>query len=177
MAKTDQKTGRKSGKTSVIFGKPKGKERGPGKRFQKNDPTTGFIDERINRTGQNAKFTEVRRMMNRILDERLPKYQNGQIVMKKDGKTPEEGYSMLEAMLRDWIASRDYQKQAKALEIGIGKVPDELHVTGDMEEFVKQNMDIFTDGQLQRISTGENPLYILAELIRDNVKKNNKEPE
>jgi len=174
--KTDQKTGSKTGKTSV-FGKPKGKPRGPGKKFRKNDPVTGEKDERINRTGQNAKFTFVRQMANRLFEERLPKVADGRIVLDKKGAAILSDMIALEAMLREWITSRDYQKQNKALELAVGKVPDELHVTGDIENFIKSNLDLFTDGQLQRLQAGENPLDVLAEVLRDALKSKKEKVE
>lgn len=38
-----------------------------------------------------------------------------------------------------------------------------------IEQFVVNNLNIFTDGQLQRMHSGENPLDVLGELLRENI--------
>lgn len=153
----------KAGKSRQTKSVPKkGKTKNAGQ-FKPNDPVTGEKDTRINRTGQNAKFTEFRHMVNSIFGETItPENQ-------KDGK--KVSMSRAEMMVRNWISSEDYQKQAKALEYSIGKVPDEMRVHSDIEGFIKQNLDLFSDRQLTRLQSGENPLDIIAELLRDLLNK------
>lgn len=130
-----------------------------GKPFEKNDPVTGKKDPRINREGI-RKFDDIRQLALRLLEEKVS-------VANKDTK---ELMTQAEFVLRGWILSGDFQKQNRALELGVGKVPDEVKHSFDIDQFIMENIDIFTDGQLMRIRAGESPLAILAELIRDNVK-------
>jgi hypothetical protein len=140
----------------------RGGKRGKGRPFKKNDPLTGEKDERINRTGQPRKFDELRERVLNILSEEL--------VISRPGE-PERKISPVDAIIRDWIASRDYQKQAKAIEYGFGKVPDELNLNTNVETFIRKNLDLFTDGQLQRLNAGEDGLQILGEVLRDTMNK------
>jgi hypothetical protein len=158
----DKKNDSKAVKTSEIKLTKNGKKpRGPGRKFKPNDPVTGEKDNRINRTGQNAKFTEFRHLVNGIFAEEI-------YVEKGSGdKSKKMQMSQLEFMIREWIQSKDYQKQSKALEYAVGKVPDELHINSDIEAFIKQNLNLFADGQLIRLQQGENPLNIIAELLRE----------
>lgn len=146
----------KAGKSS-IKGKTKGGQGGKG-RFKKNDPETGFVDERINRSGQNRKFTEFHRILDRLFNEKLE---------VKSGGVKTGEMSVLETMTRDWIASRDFNKQNKALEYYVGKVADELTVHSDIDDFIKNNISIFTDGQLSRLAAGENPMSVLGEVLQE----------
>ena len=136
----------------------KTKKKPRGKPFKKNDPLTGEIDERINRQGV-RKFDEVRHVVLQLLNEKIE--------VGPEGK--KQIMSQFEFVMRNWILSGDFQKQNRALEYGVGKVPDEVKHSFDLDQFIMDNIDIFTDGQLQRIRAGESPLAILAELIRDNV--------
>ena len=130
-----------------------GKKKPRGKPFKKNDPITGERDERINRDGQNAKYTEFHRMLARLFDEPMP-YQGGTI-------------SMLEVKARQWMMSGEFQKENKLFEYYMGKVPDVLTVNTDVETFVRDNITIFTDGQLDRLAAGENPWTVIAELLKE----------
>jgi len=133
------------------------KPRGKGVPFKKNNPATGEIDERINRSGV-RKFDELRHLTQRLLNE-LTEVKTG------DKQT---AMRQLEFMMRTWILSGDFQKQARAVEIGYGKVPDEVNLhTFDVEDFIKTNIGLFTDGQLTRMNAGEDPLKILSELLQD----------
>jgi len=133
------------------------KPRGKGVPFKKNNPETGEIDERINRSGV-RKFDELRHLTQRLLNE-LTEVKTGDIKI---------AMRQLEFMMRTWILSGDFQKQARAVEIGYGKVPDEVNLhTFDVEDFIKTNIGLFTDGQLTRMNAGEDPLKILSELLQD----------
>lgn len=142
-------------------GRKKGNQDGSG-RFKPNDPETGYIDPRINRTGQNRKFTEFHHMLDRIFSERLE--------IKREGVKVRE-ISVLENMARMWLLSQDYNKQNKLLEYLVGKVPDVLDVqSGEAESFIKSNLDLLADGQIERLRKGENASVILSELLLDAAK-------
>ena len=133
------------------------KPRGKGVPFKKNNPETGEIDERINRTGV-RKFDELRHLTQRLLNE-LTEVKTG------DKQT---AMRQLEFMMRTWILSGDFQKQARAVEIGYGKVPDEVNMhTFDIDEFIRSTIDLYTDGQLMRINAGEDKLSIVSEVLHD----------
>lgn len=137
------------------------KPRGPGRKFKPNDPITGFRDERINRTGANAKIMIVRDILNKIFEEKFK-------LRDSNGKDTGKEFTQLETVLTDWVASRDYQKQRAAIEYYAGKVPDELHINNnEIEEFIKANLDLFTDGQIERLRAGESGLVIISEIMRE----------
>lgn len=141
----------------------KKKPRGKGKPFQK-----GF-DPRRNLDGPPRKFDELREMVLNLFSETAE-------VKNDKGQTVGE-ITRLEAMFRRWLGSEDFYKQNKVVEIGYGKVPDELNVnTFDVNRFIQDNIELFTDGQLQRLRAGESGEVILAEVIRDvmQAKKKNK---
>lgn len=145
-------------KTSKAEKGRKGNQGGSG-RFKPNDPETGFVDPRINRTGQNRKFTEFHQMLDRIFSEELE--------IRKDDKKIGV-MSVLENMARLWLVSQDYNKQNKLLEYFIGKVPDVLDVrSGEVEDFLKTNLELLTDGQIERLRKGESGWVILTELLKD----------
>lgn len=167
MSKNARKT-----KPSIPAKSREKKPRGEGVRFKPNDPATGFKDERINRTGQNAKFTEVRHLTQRLFDEMTQV--NIKVAIGKKEMDATVTMTRLEDMIRDWIASKDFQKQNRALEYAVGKVPDQLQIqNSELEDFVKANIDLFTDGQIDRLRTGENPLGIVAEILREYREKQN----
>jgi hypothetical protein len=78
--------------------------------------------------------------------------------------------SRIEAMLRDWLDSQDYNKQKAAVEYGYGKVPDETRNLSVIDDFILENIDLFTDGQIIRIQQGEDKSKIVAEVLRDSIK-------
>ena len=140
---------------------------GKNTRFKPNDPETGFQDQRINRSGQNRKFTEVRHLMQGLFDEKTDVTLN-----RKQKKL-----KLLEIMLRDWLMSRDFQKQNKAYEIAYGKIPEEINVNSNgIEDFLRSHLSMLTDGQIDRLKNGESSLVIVGELIESAakiVKRNN----
>lgn len=141
----------------------KSKKKPRGKPFQANDPETGKIDERINRVGV-RKFDELRHLTQRLLNE------NTVVGMGDKQQTMRQ----IELLLRQWIVSMDYQKQSRAVEYGFGKVPDELISHSEFDEFVLMNLDLFTDGQLARIKSGEDKRIIVAELLRETLQAKRK---
>jgi hypothetical protein len=126
--------------------------------FKKNDPATGERDERINRSGQNRKYTELHRMIDRLFNEKYP--------IKRDGDIIGE-MTALETMMRQWLLSGEYQKQVKALEYWAGKVPDELLLNSESDAIIKENIDLLTDGQLDRLIKGESSRVILIEMLSE----------
>ena len=157
--KTGQKVGSKAGNNREK------KPRGPGKKFKPNDPVTGERDERINRNGANRKFADLRAMTLAVLHEEL-ELKKGEAVI---GKMP-----FVENIIRQWLLSGDFSKQNRAIEIGYGKVPDELHHTYDEDEFIRRHINKFTDGELQRIQAGENGLDILLSKLETQLAENKK---
>lgn len=153
--KTTEKPASKAGKTRE-------KRKPNSGSFRRNNPDTGERDERINRSGQNRKFTELHRMIDRLFAESLPIKRDGQVVGEM---------GVLETMLRQWLVSGEFQKQSKMLEYWAGKPPDELIVNAESETLIKENMDLLTDGQIDRLISGESPRAILIELLSE-VKKN-----
>jgi len=151
----------KPAKTSDAKKKKKG---GHGRPFKKNDPATGFIDARINRSGQNRGFsqvkTEVRELAQIILAERVDDIHNKKTVTM----------SRLEKLFRDWLASNDVAKQREVVQYGVGKVADEVIVNSEIENFISSNLDLLTDGQVERLRKGESGLGILGELLKDAAK-------
>lgn len=71
----------------------------------------------------------------------------------------------LEIMLREWLESKDYNKQIAAVQYGYGKVEDETRNLSLIDDFILQNMDLFTDGQIQRINNGEDKALIVSEVL------------
>lgn len=157
--KTPQKLGSKAGKSREK------KPRGEGKRFKPNDPVTGERDERINRDGANRGFAQLREITLKILHEQMELKKDGAVVVTMP---------MVENIMRQWVLSQDYNKQKGAIEIGYGKVPDELHHTYDEDEFIRKHIDKFTDGELQRIQAGENGLDILLGKLETQLVENKK---
>ena len=68
-------------------------------------------DVRINRTGRPRGFDEMRKLALRMACE---------TVTLKNGRT----MSVIEAMLRSWVCSKEPALQIKFMEIAFGKVPD-----------------------------------------------------
>ena len=149
------------GKKLAVTQRGNSKKKKPrGSPFKKKDPVTGEIDPRINTNGRPRVFDELRKMVLDIFGEEIEV-----TVAKKKVKMPQ-----IESMLRNWVTSQDYSKQAKALEYGFGKVPDEsINYNFDIDEFIKQNLDLFTDGQIARLKAGENKAMIVAELMRETI--------
>ena len=148
-----KKAGSKPAKSSQ-----ESKKRGPGKPFQKNDPITGEVDPRINRDGAARRFDQLRELVLNILNEDLELKKDGAVIGKM---------KQVESVIRQWILSGDGFKQNRAIEIGYGKVPDEIKYSFDMEGFIRNNISVFTDGQLSRMAKGEDPMIVLSEVLQD----------
>ena len=132
---------------------------GKATQFQKNNPITGEKDPRINRNGAPRVFSELRDLAKELLNATYDvKDREGRVIDKT---------TQVKSMLQLWMLSQDFNKQNRLLEIAHGKVPDELNVNSEIFEFIIQNIDLFTDGQLKRLNQGENPMSILGELLRE----------
>ena len=152
MAKAKKENTSKTGKILVKKrGNPNVAEAGKATRFKK-----GF-DPNRNLKGPPRKFNEMREMVLNLFSEEIE-------VEKKKKKT------QLEKMLRDWLTSGDYNKQRAAVEYGYGKVPDETRDLSFIDDFILENIDLFTDGQILRIQQGDDKSAIVAEVMRDAVK-------
>lgn len=155
------KSGSNTAKSSRKSGDGKRKQGGPGKPFQPNNPETGERDERINREGIRH-FDDLRhRVLDLLTDKKEVK------VKDKAGKETVTIFTPLDGIILDWMTSKEYQKQKSLVEIGYGKVPDEVHNNQEILEFIAGNLDLFTDGQLDRLRRGEKPMVILGEVLRD----------
>jgi len=73
-------------------------------------------------------------------------------------------------MLNKMALGKNAADHADVLAYGFGKVPDETRNLSAIDDFIFNNMDLFTDGQIQRIQKGDDKTEILAELLRDAVK-------
>lgn len=69
-------------------------------------------------------------------------------------------------MLNKMALGKNAADHADVLAYGFGKVPDETRNLSAIDDFIFKNMDLFTDGQIQRIQKGEDKTEILAELLR-----------
>ena len=134
--------------------KEKGIEPKPrGKPFEK-----GF-DERRNIKGSKPQTATLLKQM--ILDmageemEYLDPY---------TGKT--EKVSAIYFMLRRMMLGKAPADHTELLNRGFGKVADETRNLSEIDDFILNNMDLFTDGQIQRIQKGESKAGILAELLQ-----------
>lgn len=81
-----------------------------GKGFVKGDP-------RINRNGRPRNFDEVRNLAQSIAHETLTDNQGNRL-------------SVIDAVLRSWVKSKDPTLQKAFMEYAFGKVPDKLEATG-----------------------------------------------
>jgi hypothetical protein len=162
-------------KTTSKAGKSRAKKKDPKQRkpgtFLPNDPVTGQVDPRINRTGQNAKYTDFHRLLSRLAEETVEVSRESKTRSGKSKKV-KVTVTLLENILRDWLTSGDYNKQAKAIEYLVGKVPDELRVhSTELENLVLAYLPLLTDGQMERLQVGDSkPAEIISELL-DELKK------
>lgn len=84
-------------------------------------------DKRINRKGRPKNFDMLRTLTQAIASEAIDEEENGKRLTR------------VEKIVRDWLNSRNFQKQKAALELAYGKVPDALDITsqGKPIEFVE----------------------------------------
>lgn len=84
------------------------------KPFVKGDP-------RINRGGRPKSFDAARALVLQLGNE---------VLEGKDGAK----FTRFQLIIRDWLASGNFQKQKAALELAFGKVPDKTELTGENGE-------------------------------------------
>ena len=79
----------------------------------------GFQERKhqINRKGRPKNFDSLRDLMIALTNE---------VVEEDDGTRR----TRVEKIARDWLESRNFQKQKAALEVAFGKVPDEVNLGG-----------------------------------------------
>lgn len=90
--------------------------------FKKNKGD--YKDPRINRKGRPKSFHGLRELAKMLADEKA----------KVGGKTlvvDKHSVTVVEAILRSWMVSKDPRKQKAFMEIAYGKVPDRVDVTSD----------------------------------------------
>ena len=105
-----------------------------GKGFVKGDP-------RINRKGRPKSFDALRALALAIAHEKAK---------TKDGETlTVEGHavSVVEAILRQWAMGKDKKQQKDFLEIGFGKVPDQIDITSGGHEIDIREVIVELPGQ------------------------------
>lgn len=129
------------------------------KKTPEGKPFNKGYDPRRNLKGRPRKFDEFRALALDIAE---------QTATTKDGQTilwNGQEITFAEFVLLSWVTDKKYLDQFA--QIAYGKVPDEIKHHFDMDEFVRKYIKKFTDGQLERISKGENPLDVLAESLAD----------
>ena len=89
----------------------------PGKPFVKGDP-------RINRNGRPRTFDALQKLTIELAHE-VATTKDGAPVVRNEHKV-----TVVEAVLRQWLQSGNFQKQKAALEIAFGKVPDVTRLEG-----------------------------------------------
>lgn len=84
-------------------------------------------------------------------------------------RTDRAEYKLDEAIERgdSWAVAMVLKSHNKGRDRGYG---DALNIISDGEKFVSSNLDLLTDGQLDRLRNGEGWESILAEIVRDSVK-------
>ena len=118
------------------------KKKVPGKPFTKADP-------RINRLGRPKSFDEARKAAVAMFDQKVVvEMTSGPLAGKK------VAMSRFEMLMMDWITSRNFQKQAKAIEVAYGKGADNVLMNIDL--------NTLTNAQLERLSKGEDIFSVLV---------------
>ena len=129
---------------------PQKRRRGPGRPFVKGDP-------RIYHERGPKHFNALRKLALEIAND-VVKKDNGKAVVLNGHQV-----EVVEAILRAWAGSHDYQKQNKFIEIGYGKVPDELIITTqDWEKII----DLLPIEFTERIANGEPVIEVLVAFLQ-----------
>lgn len=81
-------------------------------------------DSRINRGGRPKSFDAARALVLQLGNE---------VLEGKDGAK----FTRFQLIIRDWLASGNFQKQKAALELAFGKVPDKVELGGKDGERLK----------------------------------------
>lgn len=148
---------------------PKPKKLGgvTGKGFMPNNPITGEKDPKINRRGRPTKDQiGERELWQNTFAEYLYDDQ-GKVIMDDVSGKP---LTRLQARIRVATSSRNPSEFENALNRAYGKITEETRSLSVIDDFILNNIDLFTDGQIQRIQSGEDKAAIVAELMRDTIK-------
>lgn len=93
-------------------------------------------DKRINRKGRPKSFDALRTLAQMIANE---------VTTSKDGQIK---MTRVEAIMRSWSLSGNYQLQRAFIEIAFGKVPDNLQITGkDGDPLKVQIIEVIKSGE------------------------------
>ena len=117
-------------------------------------------DPRRNVSGSKPRITrQLTDMVLDILGEELD--------IALDPKEPQKTQKMSTAyvMLRSMALGKNPADHIEVLNRGFGKVAEETRNLSLIDDFILNNMDLFTDGQIQRIQAGEDKSAILSELL------------
>ena len=155
---TDKNNGSKAAKLLAKLRKdemaPK-KPRGQGKPFEKG------ADPRRNVKGSKPRTATLLKEM--ILDIAAEEMK---VMDPTTGK--EETVTVLYWMVKRMMLGKAPADHSDVLNRGFGKVADEInHHHFNVDEFLKKNMDLLTDGQLTRLAGGEDPQNVMSELLSD----------
>jgi len=123
-----------------------------GKPFKRNDPETGFKDDRINRKGylKPRSQRELEALIDEIADEQVPT-DDKQVVMTK-----------LRLAINRLLLSKQPAGPIYIIDRRFGKIKDEVVISSDS---VEQLLQYLPDDLLERIAQGEKVGDVLVEWI------------
>lgn len=141
-----------------------GKKKPRGKPFRKNNPATGEKDERINRNGKPARTAE----LNATLDKLLHEVITVEVVNEKTKRKRRIKRTQLEQKLREMLILGKFPEISLLFAYYFGKPADEVNIHADYEDILKQNIDLLTDGQIEKLAGGQvSAKEIVIELLQD----------
>ena len=74
-------------------------------------------------------------------------------------------------MLRRMVFSPNAADHSEVLSRGFGTLVTQSREISDVENFILSNLDLFTQGQIDRLAAGESKMGILSEVLRSMTKK------
>ncbi len=129
--------------------KPK-KQRSKGRPFEKN--RDGHKDPRINRYGRPKGYDEARKAAIKMLSEVMGVTEVSDPITKEKRTI---AVTRFEALLLDWITSRNFQKQKGILDLA-GMLPK-----GDLPVQLQLDVRTMSNDQLERLARGESIFDVL----------------